>query len=338
MEGDGMNKYLLIICVFVLTACGSGQGQPTNAVQSPSVNTIVEVFASDTPVPTATIDYQATIALVQQEAQIAQQEANQAQAQADAAKRLMVDATVTHEAVMLIAAQMTQSSEVLSAQGTQAAINATSSAYPTSIPLTATMQHVNNSVMQTQQAGNDPKFIQEQANAEAYAENAGMLMTVEIGMKWAMALFIVAMGAALVIFIMRYEPNRVIEEQGVESIKPIPMAFDKDNSRNSLRSELFCTNEQIVELADGIINRNMTLAFNPWQSANVHKNLKEIRDYFQEHKFAKVVPGKGGELIITAEGEEFLMACLNLKEPPLPHVCIIPSPMNGNVAKLAPVI
>ena len=181
-----MKTYIWILAALLLSACQlEGEaGTPSASLSTAEVKPkLVMVSYSETPVPTATIDYQSTIAVVQEEAQRAQQAANQAQAEADAAKRLMVDATVTKEAVMLIAAQMTQSSEVLSAQGTQMAVQVTASAFPTSIPLTVTAQYRNDSVRETQQAANDPSFIEQRANAEAYAENAGMLMAVEIGLK-----------------------------------------------------------------------------------------------------------------------------------------------------------
>lgn len=335
-----MKKYIFVLAALLLSACQleGGAGTPSAPLSTAEVKQkLMMVSYSETPVPTATIDYQSTIAVVQEEAQRAQQEANQAQAEADAAKRLMVDATVTKEAVMLIAAQMTQSSEMLSAQGTQMAVQVTASAFPTSIPLTVTAQYRNDSVRETQQAANDPSFIEQRANAEAYAENAGMLMAVEIGLKWAIALFVVALGAALVIFVMRSEPKKD-EAVEVRAFEPIPMAVDKDNSSRTLRAEIPCSVEQIVDLANGILHMKMTLAFGQWQGTSVHKSLKEIRDFFQEHKFAKLIPGKSGELIITAEGEEFLGACWDLREPPLPFRCIVPSPMNGNGEKVIPVI
>jgi hypothetical protein len=338
-----MKFVLFVICALLLTACGSkGTQAPTPSETTVPKAAIAIAEPTETPVPTATIDYQATIAVVQQAAQDAQQQANQAQAEADAQRRLMVDATVTHEAVMLIAAQMTQSSEVLSAQGTQVAVNATASAYPTSIPLTATQQMTINSVRETQQAANDPKFIEKRANAEAYAQNAGKLMMVEIGLKWAVALFVITLGMALVIFVMR-APNNVPskdtnQEIHIEQLKKIPMVADSENRNRTIRAEVLCTNEQIVDLANGILNMKMTLGFNQWQGTSVHKNLKEIRDFFQEHKFARLIPGKGGELIVTSEGEEFLIECWNLKEPPLPFRCIIPSPGLTDGLKLAPVI
>ncbi len=298
------------------------------------------VSYSETPVPTATIDYQATIALVQQEAQRAQQEANQAQAEADAQRRLMVDATVTHEAVMLIAAQMTQSSEVLSAQGTQMAVQVTASAFPTSIPLTVTAQYRNDSVRETQQAANDPTFIEQRANAEAYAENAGMLMAVEIGLKWAIALFVVALGAALVIFVMRSEPKKD-EAVEVRAFEPIPMKVDTSNGQykmTKIRTDVPCSKEQLMVLAEGILNNGMTLAINPWQKTIVHKSIDDIRQFFLDNEWARELKSKNGELFVLEVGEDWLDQCLARGEPPLPYVCVIPSPEPVSGSNLVPVI
>lgn len=340
-----MKKYILVLAALLLSACQlEGEaGTPSASLSTAEVNPkLVMVSYSETPVPTATIDYQSTIAVVQQEAQRAQQEANQAQAEADAAKRLMVDATVTKEAVMLIAAQMTQSSEVLSAQGTQMAVQVTASAFPTSIPLTVTAQYRNDSVRETQQASNDPTFIEQRANAEAYAENAGMLMAVEIGLKWAVALFVVALGAALVIFVMRNEPKKV-EAETVEEVRPIFMKKDTSNGQYKLtrvRTDVPCSNEQLMELAEGICNDGMTLAINQWQKQRtiVHKSIDDIRQFFLDNEWARELKTKKGELFLLDVGEEWLAECLALGEPPLPYVCVIPSPEPVSGSNLVPVI
>jgi hypothetical protein len=338
-----MRRYFIVLAALLLSACQlEGEaGTPSESLSTAEVKPkLVMVSYSETPVPTATIDYQATIALVQQEAQRAQQEADQAQAEADAAKRLMVDATVTHEAVMLIAAQMTQSSEILSAQGTQAAVNATASVAPTSIPLTATMQSVNNSVRETQQASNDPTFIEARANAEAYAENAGMLMTVEIGLKWAIALFVVALGAALVIFVMRSEPKKE-EPVEVRAFVPIPMRKDTSNGQykmKKIRTDVPCSKEQLMVLAEGILVNGMTLAINPWQKTIVHKSIDDIRQFFLDNEWAHKLKSKNGELFLLEVGEEWLDQCLARGEPPEPYACVIPSPEPVSGSNLIPVI
>ena len=337
-----MKKYILVIFALLLTACNMPDTATEQAVLNTPRAAVMNVAqaASETPVPTATIDYQSTIAVVQQEAQIAQQEANQAQAEADAQRRLMVDATVTHEAVMLIAAQMTQSSELLSAQGTQGAAAVTASAFPTSIPLTVTAQYRNDSVRETQQAANDPSFIEQRANAEAYAENAGMLMAVEIGLKWAIALFVVALGAALVIFVMRSEPKKV-EAETVEEVRPIFMKKDTSNGQYKLtrvRTDVPCSNEQLMVLAEGICKTDMTLAINPWQRTIVHKSIDDIRQFFLDNEWARELKSKKGELFVLDVGEQWLEECLALGEPPLPYVCVIPSPEPENVSELEPVI
>ena len=338
-----MKKYILVLAALLLSACQlDGEAiTPSVSLSTAEVKPkLVMVSYSETPVPTATIDYQATIALVQQEAQRAQQEADQAQAEADAAKRLMVDATVTHEAVMLIAAQMTQSSEVLSAEGTKVAIEVTSSAFPTSIPLTTTAQHRNDSVRETQQAANDPTFIEQRANAEAYAKNAGKLMAVEIGLKWAIALFFVAVGAALVIFVMRSEPKKE-EPVEVRAFVPIPMRKDTSNGQykmKKIRTDVPCSKEQLMVLAEGILVNGMTLAINPWQKTIVHKSINDIRQFFLDNEWARELKSKNGELFLLEVGEDWLDQCLAHGEPPEPYACVIPSPEPVSGSNLIPVI
>jgi len=338
-----MKKYILVLAALLLSACqlDGEAGTPSVSLSTAEVKPkLVMVSYSETPVPTATIDYQATIALVQQEAQRAQQEADQAQAEADAAKRLMVDATVTKEAVMLIAAQMTQSSEVLSAQGTQGAAEMTATVFSTVIPLTTTAQHRNDSVRETQQAANDPTFIEQRANAEAYAKNAGKLMVVEIGLKWAIALFFVAVGAALVIFVMRSEPKKV-EAKTVEEVRPIFMEKDTSNGQYKLkkmRTDVPCSKEQLMVLAEGILVNGMTLAINPWQKTIVHKSIDDIRQFFLDNEWAHKLKSKNGELFLLEVGEEWLDQCLARGEPPEPYACVIPSPEPVSGSNLVPVI
>ena len=338
-----MKKYIFVLAALLLSACQlEGEaGTPLASLSTADVKPkLVMVSYSETPVPTATIDYQSTIAVVQEEAQRAQQAANQAQAEADAAKRLMVDATVTKEAVMLIAAQMTQSSEVLSAQGTQMAVQVTASAFPTSIPLTVTAQYRNDSVRETQQAANDPKFIQERADAETYAKNAGNLMAVEIGLKWAIALFVVALGAALVIFVMRSEPKKE-EPVEVRAFVPIPMRRDTSNGQykmTKIRTDVPCSKEQLKVLADGILNKGMTLSINPWQKTIVHKSINDIRQFFFDNEWARELKSKKGELFLLEVGEDWLDQCLARGEPPEPYVCVIPSPEPVSGSNLIPVI
>lgn len=336
-----MRRYFIVLAALLLSACKlDGEAvTPSESLSTAEVK-LVMVSYSETPVPTATIDYQATIWLVQQEAQRAQQEADQAQAEADAAKRLMIDATVTKEAVLLKAAEMTQSSEVLSAQGTQGAADMTATVFSTVIPLTTTAQHRNDSVRETQQAANDPTFIEQRANAEAYAKNAGKLMAVEIGLKWAIALFFVAVGAALVIFVMRSEPKKE-EPVEVRAFVPIPMRKDTSNGQykmKKIRTDVPCSKEQLMVLAEGILNNGMTLAINPWQKTIVHKSIDDIRQFFLDNEWARELKSKNGELFVLEVGEDWLDQCLARGEPPLPYVCVIPSPEPVSGSNLVPVI
>ena len=113
------------------------------------------------------------------------------------------------------------------------------------------------------------------------------------------------------------------------------MAQDNENPSVTLRAEIHCTNEQLTELAQGIVNGGKTLAFNQWMGSDVYKSLKDIREFMQVHHFAHVLRGKQGELSMNAVGEDFLLHCL-VGHPPAPFVCSLPSPNTENVHKTPP--
>jgi hypothetical protein len=321
--------FVVLVIAFLLSSCASTPAQAVNITQSPqaAIEQTRTPEPTATTTPTATVDYLATAQAAQNDAALAQQQAQQAQAEADAAKRLMVDATVTHEAILLSFAQMTQGADV----STQQIAQATMAVAGTYIPMTMQAQDLDRSMARTQVAENiavrtatayAPTQISLIADAKANAETATARAIIDMVFKFCVSIMLLAIPIALVIFITNKPAGPIINVPNL-NIHDIPMVVPKGSEpTHTIRADIPCDLDQLLELADGILNSRKTLAFNQWEGTSVHKSLKEIRAFFMVHKFARVLIGKGGELGIEADGEAFLRECWSLRSPPPPYTCL----------------
>lgn len=321
--------FIVLVIALLISSCASAPAMAANITRSPQPN--IEPTQTPQPtetiVPTATIDYLATAQAAQNDAALAQQQAQQAQAEADAAKRLMVDATVTHEAIVLSFAQMTQAADL----STQQVDQATMAVAGTYIPMTAQAQDLERSMARTQVAENiavrtatayAPTQISLIADAKANAETATARAIIDMVFKFCVSIMLLAIPVALVIFVTNKPTGNIINIPNLNA-RDIPMVVPKGSEpTHTIRAEIPCDLDQLLELADGILNSRKTLAFNQWEGTSVHKSLKDLRAFFMDHKFARVLIGKGGELGIEADGEAFLRECWNNQSPPLPFVCL----------------
>jgi hypothetical protein len=276
--------------------------------------------ATATIEPTATIDYQQTAVIAKETS--------------DEAMRINVEVTAEQDRRIFVQAQWTVTAEAINyanANMTQQASQFTATAYATSIPATQTAQSMESMVRGTERAMTitAPTQMVAMANARAVSETATFRAQVDAFVVLCVGVAMVLIGAG--IFLMVYFDVQVKTKAPkiVEKDIPVPIPFvhvagpqsDKGGVR-MIRAEVPCTIEQLLELADGIVNRGMTLAFGQWEDTIVHKSLKELRAFFVQHEFAKVLLGKGGELGIEVLGEEFLQDCISYQRPPLPYVCI----------------
>ncbi len=299
----------IIMVALLLTAC-----TPVPAMQQPMGTPAIRAAAQ----PTATFNYMAT-------ADDAQWTARQAQQTSDAATRLLVDATITHEAIMLHLALVTQAAEQLQQQreqATQDAARYTATAYATSVPLTQTQQARANMVSGTERAMTitAPTQIVAIANAQALSETATARAWADTWVAVAVGVLIVCLGIAAVVMLYRSAPQPQ-PTPAPKELKPIPFTQITSGGIRK-RAELRCTTAQLLELADGIKNNGKTLAFGQWKGSGVYTALNIIRHYFMRHDFAYELPGKGGELAMTEQGMMFLEDALALQGAPLPHVCV----------------
>jgi hypothetical protein len=268
--------FIVLIVALLLSACGA-TSSPQNILPTQQ---IVEVVSSSTTVPTqtqiptATIDTQATIDAARAEAQAAQQAAQQAQEVArqamltsDAAARLLVDATMTHEAIQLSYSQMTQQADQIKFQQdgmTQAAAQMTATAYSTAFPMTATQQSQHNAIIAGQMTGTHeaPEILQRIAAAEN-EKKYGWVNYFAIGLMS-------ILGVVLFVWIAMYLNHRELQQKDTSAQimdlnkkDNIPMAAPNPTiPQQTLRAEFLCTNDQLVLLAKGWIDEKKTAAYN----------------------------------------------------------------------------
>lgn len=312
-----MRKLIVfLIASIFLVSCGSTSYLEAATERPRSVpDAITSPLNTQTPslIPTPTVGWQGT--------------AVSAQSTSDAAMRLMVEATNSEAERIQERLSWTHQADIL----TQQADSMTAAAFPTYYPDTQTAQ-VKKDLFALQQENNEranleatmkaPTMIVAVANAKTIAELSDE-------MQWATifaigALGVLSLSLALLIlfraFSEKKQPDPVILDLNKHDSSEIPLAKINDNVM--LRAEIPCNNEQLIEFAEGIINRNMPFSFGAWEGTEVHKRLKEIREFFKDHKLAKYIKGSNGMMDPLAEGEAFLRYVIDHGEPPKPYKCI----------------
>lgn len=325
-------KMFLFMALLWLPACAA---LPT---YQPSVVTDVTQAVERTPEPTTTLgptatatpNYQATA----QAAEIARDSAVQT---SDAALLQIIAATAAKEALDLQKLQMTQSSSMLTAQADQW----TATAAPSAVPGTQTAAALDRSIAKAEitqisdgftATAEAPTLIVAVAQAQAQAETATAREWANVFMTFCISLGAVIVAGGTVYIVLTRVPAPEIDRQPavydapLSDLLPIPMAPKPGSLTETIRAEIPCTKARLLMLADGIINRNMTLAINQWEGSIVHRSIVDLRKYFIEHGFAFELPGKNGELGILEDGTTFLRTILERGEPPAPHVCRDTSP------------
>jgi hypothetical protein len=330
--GKKMKTRILLPLAVILFIIGSCYAKPlaalipqsdAKAAKETPVRQAAIIQATQTPAPTATatIGYQATAYIAQTEARSAaltSEAANIAVAQITAdANRIELD----RQSLALQQAQITQGAEVLRVQSTQAASLVTQ----TAAPMVATQQA--RTIMLDLARKTEKAAEPTQLWALANAQNADAVIKSNIRLKYAVIFFVIVSSLFVAVRLIAMaigatKPAPVVET--FSEFKPIPMVAEKENPNTTNRAEINCSDEQIVELAEGIEHQNKTLAFRQWSGTAVYKNLKQIRDFMvrKEIGFAIPLEGKLGELHITELGHGFLNMCIILKTPPAPYKCV----------------
>lgn len=333
-QTNKQNKSICLVIVlaaslFLLNACLPVSAQ---ALSATSVSTPVWTM---TMIPSATIDNAATIAALQADAHQAQEAARMAQLTSDAANRLLVDATITHEAIQYAYSQQTVTAEQAVLQYSSLTMQAgwiSATAYATAFPATQTAQAKSDSIKITAMAMtiNAPAQLLEMSAAETAAQFSWVTpFALSVS---SLAVFVLAMTALIYVY-RKMPPSVTRETNGTPNplfgtdLLPIPMAPKQSAPSTTTRAEIPCTWPRLELLAKGIIREGKTLAKNQWEGTIVHRSIDALRQYFLDHEFAYELPGKRGELGMLEKGNHFLMYCVENGEPPSPHVCeMLPSP------------
>jgi hypothetical protein len=331
-HGDKMRHALFVVCALFLTACGSRNTQTSAPSETTAPKAaIANVDPTETPVPTATIDYQATSDFAQQQVDQAKQDAYQSQQDAIQAQQAAVNAQQTSIAAGVAIAQITQQAEANqmtivwitqeSSNIIETHVAETQTAQPTALAILSTQQTIQNQQMilqsgQLTATKEAPALLQKMSDAQNAAKY-GWINYVAIGLVSSVA-------CLLMVWVMMYlnqKPIQKIEIADLNDDYIIPLRDVSETKQVRIHTDVPCTIKQLLEFADGICNRGMTLAIKQWEGTIVHKRIVDnaLRSFMVSNGFAKVIPSKGGELIVTQAGEEFLQSCLVLQTPPPPY-------------------
>ena len=336
-------KRMFILMAFLVTGCGavnvSALGQNTDTEYRTPQPT-----ATQSPVPTATIEYKAT-------ANAAETQAYIAQATADEANRVMVQATNDqqqreHETAMQSnsATQQAEANKII-------VLGWTATAYQTTVPLTATAQVDNMTAIANYKAvtiaeitatAYMPTQIVANANAETQAQFATAFAWVQVFAIFALGVFLLFTAWFMRWYWMREDaraqaqsPQGVAERHGFKPIpqvqpepdpvftQPVPetvVTVRQDNGDGNLRMDKYtvpCTREQLLQVAENVLTKGWTLAINQWESAETlftRNTFSKLRSWLQASHFA--VSAGSGTLALSDTGRAFLEAFLNASQLP----------------------
>jgi hypothetical protein len=248
---------LLFLCVyaFVIVFRATRGTSPAN-VQAAAVAPINTQYATptfrptETPIPTSTIGYEATIYV--------------AQATADEARRVNAQATAAHEQHILSIVQITAAQDARN----QEILSWTQIAAPTVIPLTATMQVViNTQVAEGEKRVADmmtstfqaPTQYAAMVNAQTNAQYASAMRVVDVFGKAAIGVFCIG----LAVFLFRWKPPaaKPVAEMPTETV--VQIRRDKGNGDfGQTRAVVPCSPEQLSELAEMAVNGEKRFGIN----------------------------------------------------------------------------
>lgn len=315
LNGFAMIAGLAVLLVITLAVLkGGGElSRLIGAAPEPTMFATPTLAVTETPTPTATVDYQQT-AIV-------------AQTTSDAAVVAMVNVTAEHEARLHEALAWTQQADAI-----------TATAALTNIPLTATAQEITataqankdialatqQSIITTQIAMTltAPTQIVAMHNAEMQNYYAPVGEWMKLGMmgSFCVMLIMVGMGAMMKREAHQPAPQPIAQPAQLTQPKQIAMTIKRETSPVSQswnKTIIPCSAHMLIELADGLINNGKTLAVNQWEGNDTLWNraaFSKMRAFLISNHFAQAA---GGTLALTATGEGFLREFLT--SGALPH-------------------
>lgn len=328
-------KRVLILAAFFIGACGA----PVSALGTDTEYRTPQTTATQSPVPTATIEYKAT-------ANAAETQAAIAQATADEANRIIVQATNDQQ-------QREHETAMQNAQATAQAesnrmieLGWTATAALTAIPLTSTAQVDNMTaiadykavtIAQITATAALPTQIVAESNAREQAKFSWLRPVVEIFAIFSIGVFLLFTAWFMRWYWMREDaraharsPQGAAERNGFQPIPIVPADEDaepetiltirQDLGDGNMRMDRYtvpCTHEQLLQVAENVLTRGWSLAINQWESAETlftRNTFSKLRSWLQSNQFA--VSAGSGTLALSPEGHAFLEAFLNASQLP----------------------
>lgn len=333
-----MKKFFIFMALFI-SACGA----PVSALGTDTEYRTPQPTATQSPVPTATVEYKATANAAETQAYIAQATANEA-------NRIMVQATNDqqqrdHEMAMQNAQATAQAESNRMVQ-----LGWTATAALTAVPLTATAQRENMTaiadykavtIAQITATAHAPTQVVADANAQTQAQLAPAFAFAQL-----FAMFAVGFFAIFAVLFMRWywmredaraharSPQGVAERHGfvpIPQVAPEPepefiqptetvITVRQDRGDGNMRMDKYtvpCTREQLLQVAENVLANGWSLAINQWEAAGTlftRNTFSKLRAWLQANKFA--VSTGGGALALSPEGHAFLDAFLNASQLP----------------------
>lgn len=310
-------KKLILLVSLLLASCAALPNNFT-VVRGTSQPATERPIPTASQIPTPTIDIQATMQVNQQD------RLNNGNTEI-ALQSLIISATQTKEANDVLLAQAQAQEAQANAQAEQkkfdtAALiysgNQTAQAYQqTAIPLTVQAQKTN------------VPLIAAMLEATAQApRNAQIIAAAEAQQKtwWVfpmLSIFAVMFLSGLLVYMFkrRDEPK---EAEDIPNLDPIPFTAPTPTTRKRIHTDIPCSPSVLLEFADSILHRGMTLAIKQWEGTIVHKRMvnNALRSFMVSNDFAK--PLQGEELDLLDAGKWWLEDVWELQAPPLPYRCI----------------
>lgn len=326
-------KHTLILLAFIVSGCGVVNAQ---ALTTDTEYRTPQPTATQSPVPTATIEYKAT-------ANAAETQAYIAQATADEANRVMVQATNDQQ-------QREHETAMQNAQGTQQAqSNAmvqygwTATAALTTVPLTATAQVDNMTAIANYKAvtiaeitatAHAPTQTVADANAKTQAQLAPAFALAQL-----FALFAIGFFAVFAVLFMRWYWMREDARAELESranspesiaarngLMPIPENFIMPNApieprpaprverpmtAENLKYTIPSAQEQFDIFAEKLVTGEMALSINRWETSGLISGVKNVRAWIKNmrgwmHANGFGVFNENDEMTLVQAGREWL--------------------------------
>lgn len=320
-------KKTLILLAFIVSGCGVVNAQ---ALTTDTEYRTPQPTATQSSVPTATIEYKAT-------AYVAETQVAIAQATADTANRIMVQATNDqqqrdHEAAM-VNAQATQQAQAEN----MIVLGWTATAYQTTVPLTATAQVENLTAIANYKAvtiaqitatAYAPTQTVANANARVQANIAPILGAVNMFAVFAIGVFLLYVSYGLWWYWKRedaraekreYEksPRGIAEKHGFEPVEPFIMPqpekpkINRPVTAENLKYTIPSAQEQFDIFAEKLVSGEMALSINRWETSGLLSGVKNARAWIKNMRAWMNINGFGvfnenDEMTLVQIGREWL--------------------------------